>query len=54
MLSVALRDQHPGDRHLRLLGADLVFRVPVLSELARKSGATVACNPDAERLMSSG
>ena len=54
MLSVALRDQHPTDRHLRLLGADLVFRVPVLSELARKAGATVACNPDAERLMSSG
>ena len=54
MLSVALRDRHPKDRHLRLLGADLVFRVPVLSELARKAGATVACNPDAERLMSTG
>ena len=54
MLSVALNDKHPRDRHLRLLGADLVFRVPVLSELARKSGATVACNPDAERLMSGG
>jgi 1-acyl-sn-glycerol-3-phosphate acyltransferase len=54
MLSVALRDKHPEDRHLRLLGADLVFRLPVLSELARKAGVTVACNPDAERLMSSG
>jgi 1-acyl-sn-glycerol-3-phosphate acyltransferase len=54
MLTVALRDQHPSDRHLRLLGADLVFRLPVLSELARKAGATVACNPDAERLMSEG
>jgi 1-acyl-sn-glycerol-3-phosphate acyltransferase len=54
MLSVALRDQHPQERQLRLLGADLVFRMPVLSELARKSGVTVACNPDAERLMSSG
>jgi 1-acyl-sn-glycerol-3-phosphate acyltransferase len=54
MLSVALRDQHPQDRHLRLLGADLIFRMPLVSELARKSGATVACNPDAERLMSSG
>ena len=52
MLTVAIRDQHPDQRHLRLLGADLVFRVPILSELARKSGATVACNPDAERLMS--
>jgi 1-acyl-sn-glycerol-3-phosphate acyltransferase len=54
MLSVALHDQHPTHRHLRLLGADLVFRVPVLSELARKSGGTVACNPDAERLLSTG
>jgi 1-acyl-sn-glycerol-3-phosphate acyltransferase len=54
MLSVAIRDRTPGGRHLRLLGADLVFRVPFLSELARKSGATVACNPDAERLMTQG
>jgi 1-acyl-sn-glycerol-3-phosphate acyltransferase len=54
MLAVALNDKHPRDRHLRLLGADLVFRVPGLSELARKSGATVACNPDAERLMNAG
>jgi 1-acyl-sn-glycerol-3-phosphate acyltransferase len=54
MLSVALRDKHPADRHLRLLGADLVFRLPVVAELARKAGATVACNPDAERLMSGG
>jgi 1-acyl-sn-glycerol-3-phosphate acyltransferase len=54
MLTVAIRDQHPRDRHLRLLGADLVFRMPFMSELARKSGATVACNPDAERLLSDG
>lgn len=54
MLSVAIRDRHPLDRHLRLLGADLVFRVPIMSELARKSGATVACNSDAERLLSDG
>lgn len=54
MLSVALRDRHPQQRHLRLLGADLVFRVPIMSEVARKIGATVASNPDAERLMTSG
>jgi 1-acyl-sn-glycerol-3-phosphate acyltransferase len=54
MLSVALHDQHPEERHLRLLGADLVFRIPVMSELARKAGVTVACNPDAERLMAGG
>jgi 1-acyl-sn-glycerol-3-phosphate acyltransferase len=54
MLTTAIRDRHPADRHLRLLGADLVFRMPFVSELARKSGATVACNPDAERLMTDG
>ena len=31
-------------RHLRMLGADLVFRTPVLGSLARKSGQTLACN----------
>lgn len=51
MLTVALRESHPRRRHLRLLGADLVFRMPGMSELARAAGATVACNPDAERLM---
>ena len=37
-----------------MLGADLVFSTPVLGELARKSGATLACNADAERLLSRG
>jgi 1-acyl-sn-glycerol-3-phosphate acyltransferase len=54
ILSVAVPDKHPRARHLRLLGADLVFRLPIVAELARKSGVTVACNPDAERLMSGG
>lgn len=54
MLSLAIHDEHPAHRHLRLLGADLVFRMPVLSALARKAGGTLACNPDAERLMTSG
>lgn len=54
MLSVALHDRHPAKRHLRLLGADIVFRTPVLSELTRKSGGTMACNPDAERLLRNG
>jgi 1-acyl-sn-glycerol-3-phosphate acyltransferase len=54
MLSIAVHDETPGHRHLRLLAADLVLRVPVLSELARKSGATLACNPDAERLLRAG
>nr|WP_234028023.1 lysophospholipid acyltransferase family protein [Pseudonocardia dioxanivorans] len=54
MTAVALHDEHPARRHLRMLGADLVFRLPVLGALTRKQGATLACNPDAERLMSSG
>jgi 1-acyl-sn-glycerol-3-phosphate acyltransferase len=41
-------------RHLRPLGADLVFRLPFVSSMARKGGATLACNEDAERMLSSG
>jgi 1-acyl-sn-glycerol-3-phosphate acyltransferase len=54
ILSAALHDKHPARRYLRLLGADLVFRMPVVSEIARKTGGTVACNPDAERLLGGG
>ena len=41
-------------RHLRPLGADLVFRMPVVSSMARRSGATLACNEDAERMLAGG
>lgn len=51
MLTVAIRDEQ---RYLRLLGADLVFRMPFVSELSRKFGATLACQPDAERLLRAG
>ena len=54
MLTVAIHDELPTPRYLRLLGADLVFRMPFLSELARKSGGTLACAPDAERLLRGG
>jgi len=54
MCGLAVHDRHPAHRHLRLLGADLVFTTPVLGELARKGGSTVACNADAERLLGSG
>jgi len=54
MLAVAVHDEHPSHRFLRLLGADIVFRMPGLSEIARKSGGTLACNPDAERLLKAG
>ena len=44
---------HTG-RNLRPLGADLVFRLPLVSQLARKGGATLACNEDAERMLRGG
>jgi 1-acyl-sn-glycerol-3-phosphate acyltransferase len=54
MTQLALLDEHPARRPLRLLGANLVFSTPVVSEFARKTGATLACNEDAERLLGSG
>jgi 1-acyl-sn-glycerol-3-phosphate acyltransferase len=54
MTQLALHDHHPAHRNLRMLGANLVFQTPVMGEIARKSGHTLACNPDAERLLSSG
>jgi 1-acyl-sn-glycerol-3-phosphate acyltransferase len=53
MTSVAVHD-NTADRHLRMLGADLVFRTPVVGSFARKSGQTLACNADAERLLRGG
>lgn len=54
MTQVAVHDEHPAHRYLRMLGADLVFKTPVVGAVARKSGATLAANPDAERLLASG
>ena len=42
------------NRHLRMLGADLVFTLPFVGELARKGGATLASNEDAERMLRRG
>ncbi|MGW7368620.1 lysophospholipid acyltransferase family protein [Streptomyces sp. NPDC054841] len=54
MMQVAVHDNHPAGRHLRLLAADLVFVLPVINELARKAGHTLACAEDAERLLQQG
>ncbi len=54
MTQVAVRDEHPAGRHLRMLGADLVFSTPVVGDIARKSGSTLAANTDAERLLATG
>jgi 1-acyl-sn-glycerol-3-phosphate acyltransferase len=52
MTMVSVHDET--SRTLRPLGADLVFRLPVVGGLARKSGATLACNEDAQRMLSGG
>jgi 1-acyl-sn-glycerol-3-phosphate acyltransferase len=52
MTAVSIHD-HTG-RFLRPLGADLVFRMPIVSVLARKGGTTLACNEDAERMLRGG
>ena len=52
MTMVSIHD-HTG-RFLRPLGADLVFKMPIVSRIARKGGTTLACNEDAERMLSSG
>ena len=54
MTQVAVHDEHPAHRHLRLLGADLVFATPVVGDLARKAGATLAGAHDAEALLRAG
>jgi 1-acyl-sn-glycerol-3-phosphate acyltransferase len=54
MLSVAVHDEHPAERDLRLLAADMVFDIPVISEAARKAGHTMACTADAQRLLAGG
>lgn len=54
MASVAVHDEHPAHRDLRLLAADMVFDLPVIGETARKAGHTMACTADAHRLLAAG
>jgi 1-acyl-sn-glycerol-3-phosphate acyltransferase len=54
MLSVAVHDHHPSHRDLRMLGADLVFDLPLIGPAARKAGHTMACTVDAHRLLAAG
>jgi len=54
MTAVAVHGVHQQPRHLRMLGADLVFRTPFVGELARKTGQTLACDSDAQRLLRAG
>jgi 1-acyl-sn-glycerol-3-phosphate acyltransferase len=54
MTSVAVHDEHPAHRDLRLLAADMVFDLPMVSEAARRAGHTMACTTDAHRLLAAG
>ncbi len=52
--SVAVRDNHPNQRYLRPLAADMAFEAPLIGDLARRIGATLACHDDAEALLRQG
>ncbi len=54
MASVAVHDEHPAKRDLRLLAADMLFDMPMLGQAARKAGHTMACTADAHRLLAAG
>lgn len=54
IMKFGVLDEHPQHRHVRLLAADLAFRMPFIGELARKSGNTLACDEDALRLLEMG
>jgi 1-acyl-sn-glycerol-3-phosphate acyltransferase len=53
LMTMSVIHDHAG-RSLRPLGADLIFRTPFVSALARRSGATLACQEDAERMLRGG
>lgn len=54
MLQVGIFDEHPRHRNLRVLSADLVYEVPLLSYLARRSGHIQADRDLAQRLLDAG
>jgi 1-acyl-sn-glycerol-3-phosphate acyltransferase len=54
VMKFGVLDKHPAHRHVRLLAADLAFRLPVVAPLARKMGNTLACDEDALRLLAKG
>jgi 1-acyl-sn-glycerol-3-phosphate acyltransferase len=51
MLQYAIATEHPNERVLRNIGANLVWQMPVISHLARKSGNAVANEDDALELL---
>ena len=54
IMKFGLLDEHPAHRHVHLLAADLALAMPILGPLTRKTGNTLACTPDALRLLGAG
>jgi len=54
MLQIGLFDEHREHRNLRLLSADLVYEVPVLSSMARRSGYIRAAREEAQQQLAAG
>lgn len=54
MMQYAVGTEHPQERLVRSVGADLVWQSPVIGHLARKSGNVVACDEDAFELLRRG
>jgi 1-acyl-sn-glycerol-3-phosphate acyltransferase len=54
MLQAGIYAEHPQRRNLRLLGADMIYSVPVLASLARRSGHTRADPAQAQQLLAAG
>jgi 1-acyl-sn-glycerol-3-phosphate acyltransferase len=54
VMKFGVLEEHPQHRHVRLLAADLAFRMPFMGYMARKMGNTLATSEDAYRLLSIG
>jgi 1-acyl-sn-glycerol-3-phosphate acyltransferase len=54
MLQAGILDEHPQHRTLRVLSADLVYEVPLLSDLARRSGHIRADRELAQKVLCAG
>ncbi|MCA1705949.1 MAG: acyltransferase family protein [Actinobacteria bacterium] len=54
MMQFAVGAEHPQKRLVRAVGADLVWRLPVIGPMARKTGNVVACDEDAYELLRRG
>jgi 1-acyl-sn-glycerol-3-phosphate acyltransferase len=54
MMQMAVASKHPQARTVRNVGADLVFKLPFIGHVARKSGTVLACDEDTVELIRRG